>query len=348
MQFQENYSLLPHNSFHIDCPARYFASFSSVEQLSELGEFAFPRQVVAPALVLGGGSNILLRGPVDGWVFHNQIKGIQLDREEDDQVWVSAGAGESWHQLVMHTIGNGWGGLENLSLIPGSVGAAPMQNIGAYGVELKDSFYSLEAWHLADRRLVRFSAAECEFGYRESIFKKAAGGQYIITRVQFQLSKTPRYNISYGAISQELEKMGVQELSLRAVSDAVIRIRRSKLPDPAQIGNAGSFFKNPSIPSTQFEIVKKEFPEIVAYPNHDGSVKLAAGWLIEQCGWKGYRSGDAGCHERQALVLVNYGHATGTEILELSQQIQDSVREKFGVELEREVNLVPRAAGAGN
>ena len=346
MQFQENYSLLPHNSFHIDCPARYFASFSSVEQLAELGEFAFPGQAAAPALVLGGGSNILLQAPIDGWVFHNQIKGIQLDREEGDQVWVSAGAGESWHQLVLYTIDQGWAGLENLSLIPGSVGAAPMQNIGAYGVELKDSFYSLEAWHLADRKLVRFSAEECEFGYRESIFKKAASGQYIITRVQFRLSKTPRFHISYGAIAQELEAMGIQELSLRAVSDAVIRIRQSKLPDPKVIGNAGSFFKNPSIPASQFENLKKEFPNMVAYPNPDGSMKLAAGWLIEQCGWKGYRKGDAGCHERQALVLVNYGHASGAEILALSQQIQDSVKAKFGVELEREVNVLPRAIGA--
>ncbi|MCR6719012.1 MAG: UDP-N-acetylmuramate dehydrogenase [Chitinophagaceae bacterium] len=340
MQFLENYSLRPHNSFGIDARARYFAAFTSVEQLAALAEFAFPGQKADPQLILGGGSNILLTKNIDGWVFHNLVKGIELELEDAESVIVRVGAGETWHNFVLYTIENNWAGIENLSLIPGSVGAAPMQNIGAYGVELKDSFHSLLAWHTRDKRLDLFTLRDCEFGYRESIFKKQAKGEYIIVQVNFRLNKKPVFHTSYGAIQQELEKMNVQELSIRAISDAVIRIRQSKLPDPKQIGNAGSFFKNPSVTVEQYESLKSDFPHLVAYNNPDGTMKLAAGWLIEQCGWKGYREGDAGCHQQQALVLVNYGNATGKEIYDLSQKILDSVKDKFGVELEREVNII--------
>ncbi len=340
MQFQENYSLKHHNSFGIDVMARYFALFNSVENLNALAEYAFSEQLAQPDLVLGGGSNILLTGDLPGWVFHNQIRGIALETATDEEFIVSAGSGENWHGFVQYCIGQGWAGLENLSLIPGSVGAAPMQNIGAYGVELKDCFYDLEAWHRGERKIERFDAADCAFGYRESVFKRKWKDQFIITKVRFRLKRKPEFHISYGAIQQELEKMDVQQLSIRAVADAVIRIRESKLPDPRKTGNAGSFFKNPSVSEATYQKIKDDFPEIVAYANADGSYKLAAGWLIEKCGWKGYREGDAGCHAQQALVLVNYGNATGREILALAQRISDSVREKFGVELEREVNIV--------
>ena len=340
MQFQENYSLRPHNTFGIDARARYFAAFTSVEQLEELADFAYSGQKANPSLVLGGGSNILLTGDVDGWVFHNRIGGIKKQSENEKQVFVTAGAGEVWHQVVQHCLAQNWGGIENLSLIPGSAGAAPMQNIGAYGVELKDCFHSLQAWHTGEKKLVEFNAADCQFGYRESVFKKKLKGQFIITSVTLRLQKQPVLNTSYGAIQQELDKMNPQQTDIRAISEAVIRIRRSKLPDPMVLGNAGSFFKNPSVSAEKYQSLKNNFPALVAYPNSDGSMKLAAGWLIEHCGWKGYREGDAGCHKQQALVLINYGHATGKEIYNLSGKILKSVYEKFGVELEREVNVI--------
>jgi UDP-N-acetylmuramate dehydrogenase len=242
---------------------------------------------------------------------------------------------------VEHCIAKGWCGVENLALIPGCIGASPMQNIGAYGVEIKDVFHSLEAWHLQDKELHSFSLEDCAFGYRESVFKRKYKGQYIITHVTYRLRKTPEFRISYGAIQQELERMGVQELSIRAVADAVIGIRMSKLPDPAVIGNAGSFFKNPELPAETFVALKKRFPDIVGYSTSSGMVKLAAGWLIERAGWKGYRKGDAGVHENQALVLVNYGQATGDEIFQLSEEILHSIDAQFGVHLEREVNIIP-------
>jgi len=242
--------------------------------------------------------------------------------------------------LVVHCIGNNWAGMENLSLIPGNTGASPMQNIGAYGVEIKDVFHELEAFHLETKKMVTFNLKDCEFGYRESVFKRKLKNQFVIVSVTFRLNKKPVFNTSYGAIEQELEAMGITELSINAISQAVINIRSSKLPDPAVIGNAGSFFKNPEIPVEHFETLKKEFPALVGYPLANGDVKLAAGWLIEQCGWKGYRKGDAGCHAKQALVLVNYGKATGAEIYALSTSIINSVQEKFGVGLEREVNII--------
>ena len=338
MQIRENISLRPYNTFGIDVIARYFASFSSLDEMQELLHLQLTTHY--PPLILGGGSNILFTKDFDGIVLKNELKGIGVINEDQDHVYVKAGAGENWHALVMHCVQNNYAGLENLSLIPGNVGASPMQNIGAYGVEIKDVFHQLEAYHLQDRVVKTFSLEECEFGYRESVFKRKLKGQFLITSVTFKLNKKAVFNTSYGAIQQELDKMGVRELNIQAISQAVINIRSSKLPHPKEAGNAGSFFKNPEISSTQFEIVKSNFPGIVAFPLANGNVKLAAGWLIEQCGWKGYRKGDAGCYPKQALVLVNYGNAKGEEIFELSENIIQSVKEKFDVELEREVNVV--------
>jgi UDP-N-acetylmuramate dehydrogenase len=334
MQFAVNVDLKPYNTFGLTATAQYFSKLSSVEELSNLN-------TDAPVLVLGGGSNLLFRDNINGLVLKNEIMGIDLIREDADHVYVRAGAGENWHGFVEHCIANGWCGVENLALIPGCIGASPMQNIGAYGVEIKDVFHSLEAWHLQDKELHPFSLEDCAFGYRESVFKRKYKGQYIITHVTYRLQKTPEFHISYGAIQQELERMGVQELNIRAVADAVIAIRRSKLPDPAVIGNAGSFFKNPEVPAETFNALKQRFPDIVGYPTSSGMVKLAAGWLIERAGWKGYRKGDAGVHAKQALVLVNYGKASGDEIYQLSEEILHSIDTQFGVHLEREVNIIP-------
>jgi UDP-N-acetylmuramate dehydrogenase len=334
MQFAVNVDLKPYNTFGLAATAQYFAKLSSVEQLSNLNKNA-------PVLVLGGGSNLLFRDNINGYVVKNEIMGIELIREDTDHVYVRAGAGENWHGFVEHCIANGWCGVENLALIPGCIGASPMQNIGAYGVEIKDIFHSLEAWHLQDKELHSFSLEDCAFGYRESVFKRKYKGQYIITHVTYRLRKTPEFHISYGAIQQELERMGAQELSIRAVADAVISIRKSKLPDPAEIGNAGSFFKNPEVTAETFAGLKQQFPDIIGYPTSSGMVKLAAGWLIERAGWKGYRQGDAGVHAKQALVLVNYGGATGDEIFQLSEEILHSIDAQFGVQLEREVNIIP-------
>jgi UDP-N-acetylmuramate dehydrogenase len=334
MIIHENTSLRNNNTFRVETTARYFSKFSSVEDLATM-----PVKNL-PLLVLGCGSNILFTKDFNGWVLKNEILGIEELHEDEQHIYIRAGAGENWHQFVLHCIQKGWAGLENLSLIPGNVGAAPIQNIGAYGVELEDSFWSLEAFHLTERKLYTFTKADCEFGYRNSIFKNRLKGQVAIANVTFRLNKKPAYHTSYGAIQQELERMGVKELSIQAISQAVINIRRSKLPDPGEIGNAGSFFKNPSVTKEVYEALRKKFPAIVGYDNIDGSVKLAAGWLIEQCGWKGYREGDAGCHAKQALVLVNYGKASGQEIFELSEKIVKTVKEKFEVELEREVNII--------
>ena len=356
----ENQSLKSYNTFGIDVRARYFAAFGTAEELGELLEWTRAHGLGEPGerhraersgqsgdsgarrrIVLGGGSNVLFTQDVDGLVLRNEIRGIELVDEDEDYVYVRAGAGEVWQEFVEYCIGRGWAGVENLSLIPGSVGAAPMQNIGAYGVELKDVFYELEAWHIEERKIYTFSLNDCEFGYRESVFKRRYRDQFVILRVTFRLAKKPVFHTSYGAIKEELERMGVRELSIRAVSDAVVAIRRSKLPDPAVIGNAGSFFKNPTIPDEQYDILQAEYPAIVGYHTvGTDTTKLAAGWLIEQCGWKGFRRGDAGVHARQALVLVNYGGATGREIYDLSEEVLQSVREKFGVELEREVNII--------
>ena len=339
---EENISLKKYNTFGIDASARYFSVFTNIDELNELIEFKQPSTInqQPSLLILGGGSNMLLTKNFDGLVLKNEIQGIELIKEDEQYIYVKAGAGVNWHQLVVHCIGNNWAGMENLSLIPGNTGASPMQNIGAYGVEIKDVFYELEAFHLEEKRIVTFNLNDCEFGYRESVFKRTFKNQFVLVSVTFRLNKKPVFNTSYGAIEQELQAMGIKDLSIKSISQAVINIRSSKLPDPAVIGNAGSFFKNPEICFAQFEILKKEFPAMIGYTLPNGNVKLAAGWLIEQCGWKGYRKGDAGCHAKQALVLVNYGNATGAEIYALSTSIINSVQEKFGVGLEREVNII--------
>jgi UDP-N-acetylmuramate dehydrogenase len=333
MSTQKNISLLPFNSFHLDVNASELISVTTVEELQKI------LNQNEPKLVLGGGSNVLLTRNVDGLVLKIDITGITEVKEDSKRIYVRAGAGENWHGLVQYTMERNWGGLENLSLIPGNVGAAPIQNIGAYGAELKDVFYELEAYDRKGKKVYAFGVNDCRFGYRDSIFKSSEKGRYIILNVTLILYKNPVLNTHYGAIREELKKMGIVSPSIRDVSQAVIKIRRSKLPDPAEIGNAGSFFKNPVVDQAKFLSLSDRYPEIPAYPHEDQSVKLAAGWLIEQCGWKGYRKGDAGVHNNQALVLVNYGKATGKEIFDLSEKIQKSIHKKFGIELEREVNV---------
>lgn len=323
------------NTFGIQAHAAQLAEAHSVDEMRTL-----INAHGTPDLVLGGGSNVLLRGDVDGFVLVNRIPGIEVVKQAGDQVRVRVGGGVVWHDFVLHCIAQGWAGVENLSLIPGSVGAAPMQNIGAYGVEIKDVFHQLEALHVASGEVHTFNHADCQFGYRESVFKRALKGQHIITHVEFDLSLTPTFHTEYGAIQNELEAMGVTELSIRAISDAVIRIRQSKLPDPAQIGNAGSFFKNPVVPTAEYERIREAHPNVVAYPAGEGHMKLAAGWLIDQAGWKGHLRGTHGVHDRQALVLVNHGGAQGQDIWQLSEDILQDVQARYGVTLEREVNII--------
>ena len=335
MHFQENYSLKNLNSFGINVSAKYFSVFTNTNELAEILESSKENK-----LILGGGSNILFTNNFNGLVLKNEIDGIDILKEDEEHVYVKAGAGVSWHLFVLFCIENNLSGAENLSLIPGSVGASPMQNIGAYGVELKDIFYELEAYNIEEKKTVVFSKADCDFGYRESVFKNKYKGKFVIISVTYLLNKKPVYNTTYGAIETQLEKMGILSISTKAISDAVINIRQSKLPDPKVIGNAGSFFKNPTVSNKQFNLLKKDFPLAIGYPVGDMETKLAAGWLIEKCGWKGFRKGDAGCHQKQALVLVNYGNATGEEILHLSEKIIDSVKLMFDVNLQREVNIV--------
>jgi UDP-N-acetylmuramate dehydrogenase len=323
------------NTFGIDAAASYFSTFRDVAELEEL----LDRAAKHKKMILGGGSNVLFTQDFDGYVMKNEVSGIETVKEDLSHVYVQSGAGEVWHQFVQYCLERDLAGVENLSLIPGSVGASPMQNIGAYGVEIKDVFHDLEAYHIHDRKVVTFSPSDCEFGYRESAFKNKYKNEFIILNVTFRLNKTPHFNTSYGAIEEELSKMK-EPLSIQTISKAVINIRTSKLPDPKQIGNAGSFFKNPSVSAAKYDELKAAYPGMPGYAQSDGTVKIPAGWLIEQCGWKGCRRGDAGCHTRHTLVLVNYGHATGREIYSLSEDILGSVVKKFGIVLEREVNIV--------
>jgi len=336
MQVQQNYSLKKYNTFGIDATARYFSIFHSTEELKEILEST----QAASKMILGGGSNILFTTNYDGLVLKNEIDGINTVHEDDEFVFINVGAGVKWHSFVMYCVNKNLGGVENLSLIPGNVGASPMQNIGAYGVEIKDVFYELNALHLNDRLIQKFSSFECGFGYRESVFKKKYKDQFAILNVTFRLRKNPVFNISYGAIETELKKMHIDTLTVKAISDAVIQIRTAKLPDPALVGNAGSFFKNPVITKHEFLRRQLQVSDIPFYKINEESIKIPAGWLIEQCGWKGFRNGDAGCYEKQALVLVNYGNATGKEIYNLSEDIKLSVKERFDIELEREVNIL--------
>ena len=341
MQVQQNYPLKKYNTFGIDAYAARFSAFSSVRELQILLE---EEKNISSRMILGGGSNILFTKNYDGLILKNEIPGIEVIREDQDDIYIKVGAGVEWHRFVLYCADHNYGGVENLSLIPGKAGASPMQNIGAYGVEIKDVFYQLEALHLHDRNIQIFSAENCGFGYRESVFKKKLKDQFAILSVTYRLHKKPVFNISYGALAEALDKMKVSNLSVKAISDAVINIRTAKLPDPGIIGNAGSFFKNPVIGRRQFNTLN-EFQQqaehsIPFYKIDEENYKVPAGWLIEQCGWKGFRNGDAGCYDRQALVLVNYGNASGKEIYQLSEEIKLSVQEKFGIELEREVNVV--------
>ncbi|MEP6465346.1 MAG: UDP-N-acetylmuramate dehydrogenase [Parafilimonas sp.] len=338
MNILTNFSLKQYNTFGINATAKFFAVFNTVDDLKELSHSK--SYTKKNTLILGGGSNILFTKNVNGLVLKNELKGIELIKEDQHHFYVKAAAGENWHQFVLHCIQHNYAGLENLSLIPGNVGASPMQNIGAYGVELKDVFESLDALNKADETIHTFSANDCAFGYRESIFKKEYKDEFVILNVIFRLNKFPVYNTSYGAIEQELEKMKVKHASIQAISQAVINIRSSKLPDPANIGNAGSFFKNPTITISDFNSLEKAYTNMPHYTVDENNVKIPAAWLIEQCGWKGYRKDDAGVHINQPLVLVNYGNASGKEIYNLSEKIIESVQEKFKIILEREVNIV--------
>jgi len=335
MQVQQNYSLKKYNTFGVEASAKYFGAFTTIDDLQLL----LKEYSEQSTLVLGGGSNLLFTKNYDGLVLKNEIRGINTVHEDEDHIYVKVGAGEIWHQFVMHCIKNNFSGVENLSLIPGNIGASPMQNIGAYGVEIKDVFHSLEAFHLQEQRILNFTLNDCGFGYRDSVFKKRYKDQFAILTVTFRLNKKPQYNISYGAIKEELEKMGVKDLSIQSISQAVINIRSSKLPDPNVIGNAGSFFKNPEITQHELHELKLINANVPYYAAGNSHFKIPAAWLIEQCGWKGFRRGDAGCHEKQALVLVNYGNAKGKEILDLSEEIKISVQKKFGLILETEVNI---------
>ncbi|MGP8215170.1 MAG: UDP-N-acetylmuramate dehydrogenase [Bacteroidia bacterium] len=339
MKFYENYPLKDCTTFHARVFAKNYTEFSST---GELKEILSSEQVKGKQfMILGGGSNVLFTGDYDGIIIRNAIKGIEIVKEAGNDIYIKAYSGEKWHDFVMYCVNHNYGGIENLSLIPGTVGAGPIQNIGAYGVELKDVLQEVEAMDVNTLEIKKFSNAECKFGYRDSIFKGEGKGRYIIIAVTLKLRKNPeKVNVSYGSVSKELESMGIANPAIADVSKAVIKIRSSKLPDPEKLGNAGSFFKNPVIPDSKFEKLKEKFPEMVSFPAQEGYTKLAAGWLIEQCGWKGKRIGDAGIHKDQALVLVNYGDATGKEIYDLSTKIIESVKEKFGVELEREVNMV--------
>jgi UDP-N-acetylmuramate dehydrogenase len=334
----KNISLQQYNTFGIEAKARLFATFSSSEELKKLLLSREYKDMLK--LILGGGSNVLFTKDFDGLVLKNNIKGIEVDKEDDEFVWVKASAGESWHDLVLFAIDNGYGGIENLSYIPGSVGAAPMQNIGAYGVEMKDVFFELEAMHIETGNEVRFTKKRCLFGYRDSIFKNFYKDQYVITNVTIKLTKKPILNLSYGAIQTELHAMGIFRPTINDVSKAVIKIRQSKLPDPKEIGNSGSFFKNPVITKEKLEELISKFPKIVSYPVNKKHVKLAAGWLIDQAGWKGKTIENYGVHKDQALVLVNHGGAKGEDIYKLSEDILVDIKAKYGIELEREVNIL--------
>jgi len=338
MRIFQNISLKSYNTFGIEANASQFVELQTLEEVQVLCQtFNLTDRKL---LILGGGSNILLTKDFDGMAIKINLKGIEIVKENDEELWVQAMAGESWHSFVMHCVEKNWGGLENLSLIPGCVGAAPMQNIGAYGTEIKAVFSSLKAVEIATGEMVEFNNEACEFGYRESVFKNKYKGKYIIVSVIFKLNKKPILNVSYGAIQDVLNEKGITSPTIQDISNAVIAIRQSKLPNPAELGNAGSFFKNPEIPAEQYQRLKNEFPEIPGYPAPNNQVKVPAGWLIEQCQWKGKIVGNTGAHKNQALVLVNYGNATGNEILNLAKQIQDSVYNQFKINISPEVNLI--------
>ncbi len=333
MNIQHHISLKPFNTFGIDAEGVDVIIVDDSAMLKEIGSMPGRKYI------MGGGSNILLTKKPEGLILRNKLSGIRQLQEDEHSVWLEVASGEVWHDFVLFAVKKGLGGIENLALIPGTVGASPMQNIGAYGAEVKDTIQQVTFWHWEESRFITYSNSECAFGYRESIFKHSLKDKVFITSVVYKLSKQPSYNTSYGAIEQELAQMHVAELSVHAIAQAVTNIRKSKLPDPAVIGNAGSFFKNPTIAVGQYNALKAEFPSIPSYPVSEGFVKVPAGWLIEQCGWKGYRNSNIGVHAQQALVLVNYGGALGEDIWQLSGEIVTSVHHRFGITLEREVNV---------
>ena len=335
MIIEDQVDLTPFNTFGLSAIAERLVRIRTQEDL-----LAYFQDFKTPSLVLGGGSNLLLTKDISGDVLRLEIPGIDIIDDSEDSVLLEVGAGVVWHEFVLHCIAQGWGGVENLSLIPGSVGAAPMQNIGAYGVDLSSVFDSLTAYLIADEVFEDFNNEACRFGYRESIFKKELRDKAVISSVRFRLQKHPTLNTSYGAIEAQLDSMGIADLSIKAISDAVIAIRSSKLPDPEEIGNSGSFFKNPVIDQLEFERLQREFPGIVGYPAGSRLVKVAAGWLIEKAGYKGKSFGNYGVHANQALVLVNHGGAKGSDVFNLSEEIIHTIDELFEIRLEREVNVI--------
>lgn len=339
LRIKEDYNLKSYNTLGVKARADQFISIESVEQLVQV--LTADEYKDTDKFVLGGGSNVLFVDDFGGLVLHMAIRGMRKIDEDEEYVWIQSGAGEVWHQLVLHCVERGWGGIENLSLIPGTVGAAPIQNIGAYGAELQDVFESLEAVKIKTGQVRNFNYEECRFGYRDSIFKNELKGKYIITHVTLRLSKKPELNTSYGAIKAKLDEKGIRNPSIKDISDVVIEIRNSKLPDPKALGNAGSFFKNPVVSEKKYEQLKQKYPGIPGYPLDDGRVKVPAGWLIEETGWKGKVVGNAGTYHNQALVIVNHGGATGKEIWQLAQKVKEAVKQVFGIELDPEVNIIP-------
>jgi UDP-N-acetylmuramate dehydrogenase len=337
MEILHDFSLKKYNTFGIEAKAKRFVAVHSADELKAI----LQQHPYDKKFILGGGSNMLLTKDIDALVIHVDLKGKKVIAENEDFVTVEAQAGENWHEFVLWTIGQDFGGLENMSLIPGNVGTTPIQNIGAYGTEIKDTFVSCDAMEIATRQMRTFVHAECDFGYRESVFKQDLKDRYVITSVAFRLTRrNHKINTSYGDITLELAKNNIDNPGLKEVSNAVIAIRQSKLPDPKELGNSGSFFKNPIISKQDFDKIHAKFPEMKFFPVSETQVKVPAGWLIEQAGFKGKRFGDAGIHKNQALVLVNYGNATGQEILAVSKEIQQTIFEKFGVAIEAEVNVI--------
>ena len=335
-EIKENISLKKYNTFGIDVKSRFFVECSSVNELSDFLNIYHKQQL--PLMVLGGGSNVLFTKDFDGYILRPFIKGIEVIEETSEDIKVRVGAGEDWDEFVGYCVERNWGGIENLSLIPGNVGTSPIQNIGAYGVEVKDVITEVETLEITTLNTHCFNNSECNFAYRNSIFKIDLKGKHIISYVTFNLKKQPVFKLDYGNLEKELESCN--EINLKNIRQAVINIRNSKLPDPEEIGNSGSFFKNPVIESLKADKLKKQFVDMPSYIHGEGLIKLPAGWLIEKAGWKGKRIGDAGVHENQALVLVNYGKATGAEIHQLAKKIQKSVKEKFDIDLEMEVNII--------
>jgi UDP-N-acetylmuramate dehydrogenase len=337
MAILNNFSLKNYNTFGIEAKAQQFVAVHSVPELESI----LDQNKSNKKFILGGGSNMLLTKDIEALVIHIDLKGKKILKEDDDFVWIEGQAGENWHEFVLWNIDQNFGGLENMSLIPGNVGTTPVQNIGAYGTEMKDTFVSCEAINIENQEIKTFTKEECHFGYRESIFKNEVKDQYVITSVIFKLTKrNHKINTSYGDITAELTKNNITTPTLKDVSNAVIAIRKSKLPDPAELGNSGSFFKNPILLKTDFEKIHQKFPEMRFFDISETEVKVPAGWLIEQAGLKGKRFGDAGIHKNQALVLVNYGNATGQEILDVSKTVQDTVFNTFGIHIEAEVNII--------